>query len=340
MNNEKIETGTRRSKDVLYSLALIIALIVIFAVGGFGYWYFLIRHDFSSTYARLGIAPLPVNVELETEISKRLEQLGREPCYKDGMLGFADALVAAGYPREADTGLLSFAKRCGDSDAILLRRHQALLKASDFTNALGIANDLVASDPVKATYRYARAQTYEQLKDFESALHDYIVSVQLLGTPSRVAGFHFYDIARMYAALGRFCDAIAAVETFVAFSPAARPDAAVRQHDTGILQERKLWHRLCTGERANTLEGRRRGPDTHGGCQWRYRYLHCRLGRNIPDGDRGFLPAGKNNIRRGCSISDQNRWRNRPGDPRHRRRRGGERCRSSRRDRRGDPGRA
>jgi aspartyl protease family protein len=222
MNNEKIETGTRRSKDVLYSLALIIALIVIFAVGGFGYWYFWIRHDFSSTYARLGIAPLPVNVELETEISERLEQLGREPCYKDGMLGFADALVAAGYPREADTGLLSFAKRCGDSDAILLRRHQALLKASDFTNALGIANDLVASDPVKATYRYARAQTYEQLKDFESALHDYIVSVQLLGTPSRVAGFHFYDIARMYAALGRFCDAIAAVETFVAFSPAAR----------------------------------------------------------------------------------------------------------------------
>jgi hypothetical protein len=37
---------------------------------------------------------------------------------KDGMLGFADALVAAGYPREADTSLLGFAKRCGDSDAI------------------------------------------------------------------------------------------------------------------------------------------------------------------------------------------------------------------------------
>lgn len=96
------------------------------------------------------------------------------------------------------------------------------MKASDFTKALAVANDLVASDPVKATYRYARAQTYEQSKDFENALHDYIVSVQLLGTPSRVAGFHFYDIARMYASLGRFCDAIGAVETFVAFSPAAR----------------------------------------------------------------------------------------------------------------------
>ena len=138
------------------------------------------------------------------------------------MLGFADALMAAGYPREADTSLLGFAKRCGDSDAVELRRHKALLKASDFSNALAVANDLVGSDPVKATYRYARGQTYEQLRDFEGALRDYIVTVQLLGTPSRVAGFHFYDIARMYAALGRFCDAITAVETFVAFSPAAR----------------------------------------------------------------------------------------------------------------------
>jgi|SRR6516225_12179353 len=120
MTNGQLETEVRRSKDFTYSFALIIGLVLVLAIGGFGYWYFWIRHDFTSTYAQLGIAPLPVNVELETEISKRLEQLGREPCYKDGMLGFADALVAAGYPREADTGLLSFAKRCGNSDAILL----------------------------------------------------------------------------------------------------------------------------------------------------------------------------------------------------------------------------
>ncbi len=222
MQNAPLETGVKRSKDFVYSFALIVTLLLIFAIGGFGYWYFWIRHDLSSAYAQLGISPLPLRVQMEPEVSKRLDQLSHEPCYKDGMLGLADALVAAGYPREADMSLLSFARRCGDSDAILLRRHKALLKASDFTNALVVANDLIASDPVKATYRYARAQTYEELKDFESALHDYIVSVQLLGTPSRVAGFHFYDIARMYAALGRFCDAITAVETFVAFSPAAR----------------------------------------------------------------------------------------------------------------------
>jgi predicted aspartyl protease len=223
MNDAELETGAKHSKDLIYSFAFIFSLVALLAVGGFGYWYFWIRRDFSSVYAQLGISALPPTVELETEISKRLEQLSREPCYKDGMIGFADALMASGYPREADISLLNFAKRCGGtSDAILVRRHQALLKASDFGTALNIANDLVATDPARATYRYMRAQAYEQLNDFERALSDYIVGVQLLGTPSRVAGFHFYDIARMYAALGRFCDAITPVETFVAFSPAAR----------------------------------------------------------------------------------------------------------------------
>jgi clan AA aspartic protease (TIGR02281 family) len=210
------------SKDFAYSFALIFSIVLTLAGGGFGYWYFWIRHDFGPVYAQLGISALPLHVEAEADISKRLEQLAREPCYKDGVAGLADALVTAGYPRDADTGLQNFAKRCGDSDALRSRRHQALSKASDYTGALTIANDLIASDPTKAIYRYMRGQTYEQLKNFQAALNDYLVSLQLSGTPARVAGFVFYDIARMHATLGRFCDAITAVETFVAFDPATR----------------------------------------------------------------------------------------------------------------------
>jgi aspartyl protease family protein len=222
MNNAQLESRGRHSRDFAYSLVLVILLAVMVAVGGLAYWYFWIRRDFGPVYAQLGIAPLPLDVELDSGISKRLEQLNREPCYKDGAIGLADALMQAGYPRDADTSLLNFAKRCGDSETIQLRRHQALMKASDFTNALDVANSLIASDPIRAVYRYKRGQTYEELKDFEHALGDYLVSLQLSGTPSRVAGFVFYDISRMYAALGRFCDAITPVETFVAFDPGAR----------------------------------------------------------------------------------------------------------------------
>jgi len=81
MNNAQSEA--RHSNDFVYSLVLVISLILMLAVGGLGYWYFWMKRDFSAVYTQLGITPLPVNVELDPEISKRLEQLNREPCYKD-----------------------------------------------------------------------------------------------------------------------------------------------------------------------------------------------------------------------------------------------------------------
>jgi tetratricopeptide (TPR) repeat protein len=236
MDNANPETGVGYSKDFLYSSVLIISVVAALAVGGGAYWYYWIKRDFSPVYAQLGIQPLPLNVESGEAISKRLEQLSREPCYKDGAIGLADALITAGYPREADTSLLSFAKRCGNSNEVLLRRHQALMKASDFANALDVANSLVASEPARAIYHHMRGQAHEQLKNYEAALGDYVASLQLAGPPSRVAGFVFYDIARMYAALGRFCDAITPVETFVAFDP---PSRRTRQSVSMILEYSK-----------------------------------------------------------------------------------------------------
>jgi clan AA aspartic protease (TIGR02281 family) len=236
MGNASQEAGPGYSRDFLYSLVLIISAIAAVAVGGSAYWYHWIRHDFSAVYLQLGIPPLPLSIESEGEIARRLEQLSREPCYKDGAIGFADALLAAGYPRDADTSLLSFAKRCGNSNDVLLRRHLALMKASDFANALDIANSLVASEPARATYRHMRGRAHEQLKNYEAALGDYVAGLQLAGPPSRVAGFVFYDIARMYDALGRFCDAITPVETFVAFDPASR---RTRQSVSMILEYSK-----------------------------------------------------------------------------------------------------
>jgi clan AA aspartic protease (TIGR02281 family) len=236
MDGTNPEAGVRYSKDVIYSSVLIISVVVTLAAGGAAYWYYWIRNDFSAVYAQLGISPLPLDVELDSNISKRLEQLRREPCYRDGMAWLASALIEAGYPREADTSLLNFAKRCGESEAILAWRHAALLKVSDAAAALDVANKLVESNPAIAGYRYMRAEAYEQLKNYDAALGDYIISVQLAGPPSRVIGSWFYSIARMHAALGRFCDAITDVETYVAFNPASR---RTRQSDSMIIEYSK-----------------------------------------------------------------------------------------------------
>ena len=46
--------------------------------------------------------------------------------------------------------------------------------------------------------------------------------LQLMGSPNNIAGSQFYDVARMYAELGRYCDAIAPIETFISFDPVER----------------------------------------------------------------------------------------------------------------------
>jgi aspartyl protease family protein len=139
-------------------------------------------------------------------------------------LGLSDALLDAGYPRESATSLLAFAGRCGDKDnnLILTRAYIGFEKVSNFSAALQIADQLVNSDPADEQYRYYRGATNEQLRNFSGALTDYIAALQLMGTPYDIDGSQFYDIARMYAALGRYCDAIAPIETFISFDPAKR----------------------------------------------------------------------------------------------------------------------
>jgi tetratricopeptide (TPR) repeat protein len=105
---------------------------------------------------------------------------------------------------------------------VLPRAYDAFVKINEFSAALDVADELVRLDPANADYRYWRAEAHEGLKDFAHALPDYMNSVELMGDPQTIDGSMFYDISRMYAALGRHCDAITPIETFVSFDPATR----------------------------------------------------------------------------------------------------------------------
>jgi hypothetical protein len=130
-----------------------IGAIAVLGGGGFFYWqYAAQRSNYVEIYRRLGIPSLPATVELLPQVQSRLDQLSREPCYRAAIYALADALLEAGYPRETDTSLISFAKRCGQSDEILVRRYKALFRASDFSAALRVADDLVKSVAVTPAF--------------------------------------------------------------------------------------------------------------------------------------------------------------------------------------------
>ena len=210
---------TKHKRPIGTIIAIILVAIAILGAGGF-YWMF-VSQIFADVYKQLNIAPLPITVELKPNIYSRLDQLKREPCYREAIIELSDELLDAGYPRESATSVLAFANRCGNSEnvSLLSRAYIGFSKVSDFSDALQIAKQLVDLHPESATYRYSRGATFERLKNFTEALSDYMAALRLVVNPSNIDVDNFYDISRMYAALGRYCDAIAPIETFISFNP-------------------------------------------------------------------------------------------------------------------------
>ena len=198
------------------------AVLLLVLGGGLSYWYFgRPTQDYSEVYKQLDIAPLPSSVERNPKLQSHLSQLKREPCFLNAVLGLSSELMQAGYPRESAVSVLAFGKRCGTEDNISILRYaySGFNRVSDFKAALQIIQRMVDAYPADANFRYSRGVTHERLRMFSPALSDYIAAVQLLGKPSAVDPVHFYDISRMYAALGRHCDAIPPLETHVSFNP-------------------------------------------------------------------------------------------------------------------------
>jgi hypothetical protein len=204
-----------------------VALLVTAAVTVFGiailYWYFAPhKRDFGAVYVELGISSLPTQLERLPQIETRLDQLSREPCYGDAVIGLARGLLDQGYPRESATSLRSFAKRCGNPERILPLAYEGLERIGDFVGALDVANELVEASPANGSFRYWRAITYDKMGDFPHAVTDYLSRIQLVGDQKSLLPDVFYKLSRVYDALGRPCDAITPIEIYVSLDPSTR----------------------------------------------------------------------------------------------------------------------
>jgi clan AA aspartic protease (TIGR02281 family) len=209
----------RRSRLPLY----LFLLVVLGLGGGAAYWYLDLQNGrFGQVYTQLGIEPLPILVEWRPSVQTELDRLRREPCYRDAVVKLANDLLDAGYPREAATGLMSFAKRCGGARQVLPTAYEALQRIGDFQGSLEIAKQLVEIAPENGTFRYWRADAYDQLGDVADALTDYMNSIELVGNLRNVVRDAFYKLAHAYDKLGRPCDAIGPIELYVSLDPAHR----------------------------------------------------------------------------------------------------------------------
>jgi tetratricopeptide (TPR) repeat protein len=244
------------SGDNTFFIVLTVAILFVALVAGFLYWrYMPAKADYASVYEHLGISPLPSNIETLPQIQKRLDQLSREACYRDAIADLSESLIKVGRPREAATSVRYFVKRCKNSEGLLQIAYSALERISDYEGALEVADQLVKAYPARGTFRYWRATAYDHLDDFSKALTDYLNTIQLANDPKDLVGDVFFNASRMYAELGRYCDAITPMETYIALDPANRRTPKATKIIADYAEKGKCESGYATGTTRIALSG-------------------------------------------------------------------------------------
>ena len=176
---------------------------------------------FAPVYSRLKIE-LPTNIARDSSVWLRLDELRREPCDRVSILELAKALDIWGFRREAANALYQFALACGGPDTALTMSADYYLKLSDFEKAAEVADALVRIDPSSANAMYLRARALDGAGNHARALDDYARTIELFANKKNLSSNVFVNMAKAYAALGRFCEAMTPIETWIALDPVNR----------------------------------------------------------------------------------------------------------------------
>jgi clan AA aspartic protease (TIGR02281 family) len=183
---------------------------------------------FSSVYERLGA--LPLKAARDPFVWLRLEELKREPCDQKSVGDLALALDKLGYRREAANGLFNFVRHCGAPLTALHRSVDIYVKLTDYEKAVEVADEFVRRAPSNHNAHYLRGVAFDGVGDYRRALVDYANAIELFGSDKKgISSRVFFRMAGAYAALGKFCEAAAPINTWVSLDPVGRDTSQTRK---------------------------------------------------------------------------------------------------------------
>lgn len=168
---------------------------------------------------QLGIE-LPAHISNAHAIRMSLATLGREKCDQQAVLGLGDQLQKQGYRREAATALVNFSRACGGYPAGLRSAVNYLLTLSDYGQAVSTASELIKLEPQQDNGYYLRAVAQDRGGDPRRAIDDYQTAIELFAHKDRISSVGYFAIARLSEKIGLPCDAVGAVNAWIAANPA------------------------------------------------------------------------------------------------------------------------
>jgi tetratricopeptide (TPR) repeat protein len=197
--------------------------------------------EFADVYQKLGIAPLPAGLAASTKISSNLAGLAKEPCDKRAIFALQGALVTAREERIAANALSGFAANCPQSESETFLAAEIFLGLGDHEKVITLTNTLIRNNPSIANYYYLRGKAMAAAKRYQEALADYTSTIELYKNPRDLLERVFVEMANIYAAAGRPCEAARTIMTWVAMAPTERNTLSAKK----MIQEYAA--KGCTG---------------------------------------------------------------------------------------------
>jgi clan AA aspartic protease (TIGR02281 family) len=185
------------------------------------------RDSIAAVMDRL-LIELPASIAERDPVRGPLEELGREPCDQKAIGELGQALDKVGRRREAANAYTSFSATCGHHAPSLRAAVNVLLTLSDYQRAIGVATDLIALEPFNDNGYFLRAVAHDRAGETQHAIDDYVTAIELFGNKKVISSVSYLALARDYEKLGRFCDAIEPIETWVDLNPAANDTSQTR----------------------------------------------------------------------------------------------------------------
>jgi tetratricopeptide (TPR) repeat protein len=177
----------------------------------------------------MGMPPLSAKLVASSKISSSLARLAREPCDKTAIFTCGEALLAAHEGRKAADVYFAFAVICPNTESEQSRAAQILFQLGDSEQVIAIADGLIAKNPTAASYRHLRGKALATVKRYAEAVDDYKSAIQLYKNLRDVSERVFVEMADIYAATGRPCDAAMTILTWAAIDSSARNTVKTRK---------------------------------------------------------------------------------------------------------------
>jgi tetratricopeptide (TPR) repeat protein len=183
------------------------------------------QQQFAVTYRQLGISTLPPHLYAKDRVANSLTRLSHEACDHQAIGSLANALAAGGEQRLAASALMGFSLSCHGSENEQAAAGQLFLQLGDAEKALAVANALTSAKPEIANFHYFRGKALVAAGHGAEAVNEYKSTIDLSQSPRQVGEWVFLELADLYAALDRPCDAAQTITTWIAIDPATRSTA-------------------------------------------------------------------------------------------------------------------